>query len=485
MATILDVLDNFFTGYVDSDLGRMPGKTLFQLGEEVRRFTDSYNTSALDTDLHPVYLGGWPSANFGQVNGEMLMSSLLYSGQVLVKDPISDWFSEEQYQVSHKMSARPGYRTQDGDPNVAATRAFLSNTVPRLLALRPLIQSGIVVLVPAERFFLSDAKPIEELHRQLVNTLAGDPVAYSQRFSSADIPVEDNVRGLFVFAGGERENQLRRAIEDGLLYFAREYALARAHGAVYSAPFDHEQYVCREGLQSAVAPAGHVFHAVLRSQMPVFSGLTPGLVAKLHGDENFADFRADLHSIYQGTPVAADEAEVSAYIADQEAALLIPKLQRAEKELDRGTLARVGTAISDSSFALAAGVMTDFKLGTHGAATGLATLPQIVDRWRTSRKSDSSQTIWTALVRHNRTVRQELADVVSQSGATSSEYWGIPAAPLASVVISKGLAILDSVPRPPDVTVPLTGYTEGPYRICECGSGRKFKFCCQGIAIAS
>jgi hypothetical protein len=90
------------------DFSRLPGTAIHEFGEHVRDYAANAMPN-LDATKHPIYIGGWPSANFWFVNGDLILSSLLYSGQVLVRDPIADWFSNEQYLVQHLFAARPGY----------------------------------------------------------------------------------------------------------------------------------------------------------------------------------------------------------------------------------------------------------------------------------------------------------------------------------------------------------------------------------------
>src|SRR5262245_36878350 len=127
----------------------MPGRDLWHLGDEVRRFARSYTPPKLETAKFPIYLGGWPSANFFAAdNGQLILSSLLYCGQVVAKDPISDWFTMERYQNERMMAGRSGFLDDQGKPNVAGTRRFMANVIPALIELRPLIESATIVLVP-------------------------------------------------------------------------------------------------------------------------------------------------------------------------------------------------------------------------------------------------------------------------------------------------------------------------------------------------
>jgi hypothetical protein len=479
--SVLDVIDNF-TGPSSLDLRTAPGTVLEELGEHVRASAAAAERSG---PLEPgtVYLGGWPSANFWAVGGDLLLSSLLYSPAVLVRDPISDWFSNEQYRVRHKMPARPGYLDGDGRPNIAATRAFLANVLPQLEEWRPLIEAGVVVLTTAEDHALADKAAIEDLQGRLEVALLTDPVAYAHQFRPTEIAVEDNVRGSFVFAGGEQVSQLKRAQSDGIYHFAREYILASHHGATYTAPFRHERYLCREGLGRVASPANQVVEALLRSELPILSGLTPSIIGKVHDDDGFASFRERLHLVYSQVPVGESDEHIRRYLQEQESALLEPSLKQAEKSAERGPMGRLGVTLTENAFALATAVATGLILRDPLAATGVAVLGTaaqgIVSRHAGTQQHP--QRIWTALTKHQRSARDEMRGVeVSNTGAPGRP-WGIPEEPSMDVTISEGELLIDHFSTTQVPSVQTEGYVEGPYRRCACGSGLKYKFCCKSL----
>lgn len=264
----LDLVDEFLLLRSDDGFSTVPGRNIHEFGKSVREYSQTAEPQ-LDSARHPVYIGGWPSANFWFVNGDLILSSLLYSGQVMVRDPITDWFADEQYQIEHLMSYRAGYiePARNYQVSMAKTRAFLVAVVPALRNLRPLIDAGILVLVPAERTYFKHTTAINTLKSQLIEKVASDPLAYSERFSPTDIAVESNVRGMFSFAGGEAGPQIARAVEHGLRYFSREYFLAGQYGATYTAAFDHELFLCREGISRLAGPSSNVSQAILQSDL--------------------------------------------------------------------------------------------------------------------------------------------------------------------------------------------------------------------------
>lgn len=475
----LDVVDRFLLLRSSEDFSKLPGTAIHEFGERVRDYS-AKATPKLDATKHPIYIGGWPSANFWFVNGDMILSSLLYSGQVLVRDPIADWFSDEQYLVQHLLAARPGYLDPHNDYNVRMdnTRAFLANVIPALKAMRPLIDAGIIVLVPAEKSYLQHADSIDRLKLDLMQKVAGDPLKYSERFSPADIAAEANVRGTFVFTPGQdRDEQIARAIEHGLRYFSREYSLATLSGATYTAAFDHELFLCREGISEIAGPSSHVAQAILQSNMPIFSGLTPKIIKEIHDDDCFGDFRTELHQLYQGAPVNSSTVELNAYVHDQEQVLLAPTLARAEKSATRGAFSRIGASLKGSKFGLASGLATDLLLQTGGLATSLQALKTVADGAVENHLSASgTQRIWTSLVKHRSTVTDEItrAQPVSSGGQRG---WSIPTEPSMKYIVSQGTLLHDF----PPARNPTSELQDTVYRECECGSGRKFRFCCDGL----
>ena len=483
--TILDVIDNFSTAAGSTRLPELPGKSLAAFGEEVRRFTSADQVPQLDQTQHPVYLGGWPSANFGTVSGDLLLSSLLYSGQVLIKDPLADWFSEEQYHNEHKMAVRPGHRNaDDGRLDILHTRAFLNVVLPAIESMRPLIKAGIVVLAPSEPLFQREAPQIDVLRRQLTAQIADNREEYLAQFTPADIPVEDNLRGMFVWAGGDKDQQQRAAISSGMLHFAREYVLARSRGAVYTAPFAHEQYIARTGLSAITSPSRRVIEAIFRSTLPVFRGLTPEVIAEIHEADAFAAYRAQLHGIYQDLPRGASDTEIAAYLLDQENALLRQHLDSAERAADQGRLGRIRERLRGVRFSLLSGLAVDLVGESTAAAIGAGAAVQLAQHIKDSKEDEGApQVVWKALVRHNRSVAQELTDVQAVAAtAPGPDPWWIPDDASMTLTVSPGAILFAEPPMPSSgQTHPADAYQEGIYRSCECLSGLKFKFCCMGL----
>uniref|UniRef100_UPI0012FFDF1B hypothetical protein n=1 Tax=Geodermatophilus chilensis TaxID=2035835 RepID=UPI0012FFDF1B len=357
--TVLDVIDNFFARDSDPDVARLPGRRLYDLGMEARRLAQA--ADAPQVGRGSIYLGGWPSANFWAVSGDLIMSTLLYADSVVVKDPLTDWFSYSQYRVPHLMSSRPGYLNPETcEPLVAQTRAFLSATIPALRHLRPLVESGAVVFAPSADLNLRQSPDIDSMARELMTRLVTDTTAYTRQFAATEITAEDNIRGQFVCAPGDQDASVRKSLEHGMRHFAREYALARSVGATYTAPFRHEAHLCQNGLGAFTSPGNRVTTALMTTELPILANLTPSVVAKVRSDDSYEEFRAQLHALYAGFPVDASSAdEASKYLFDQERALLSGPLKEAERHLGRGVLGRLGAALTKGSFKVMTGLAAD------------------------------------------------------------------------------------------------------------------------------
>lgn len=374
IVTSLDVIDNFST-VRGKKVWELPGRELWELGNEIRRFAESYTPASVEERSHPVYVGGWPSANFWLAgHSELVMSTLLYSGQILVKDPIIDWFSPARYSVEHVMGSRQGYLTDDGMPAIEPTRNFLRFTVPELMKFRPLIESGRLVLVPGEDFYLSNAEEIKSFADLLMERPGFQVDEVIGRFRPSEMARDDRLRGLFLFAGGDREEQLSKAVCRSLEYFSREYMLAHSYGVEYAAPWRYEQYLCEKGVEKLIgsSPSERVLHAVWSSRVPIFSGLTPDLLSRLVKEDAFVDFRSQLYSVYRDVPVVFDEEEYLRLIGEAEESVLRPILDRAEAAVRRGVLSRLGIEVVRFTLYLSSAVSVDVLAGNGpGLRTGV------------------------------------------------------------------------------------------------------------------
>jgi len=478
----------------------MPGRVLYQLGEEVRRFAADYTPPGPDAELHPCYIGGWPSANFwDSQNGSLAMASLLYSGRLLAKDPISDWFSTEQYSVPEIMPARPGFLDRrSGKPNVAQTRVFLAQVVPALYRLRPLIETGMIVLVPSKIYIAQHSEEIAVVATKITERVGADIRAFAKRFRPEDLPLEDNVRGFLAFAGGEQREQIRKALFQAVRYFAAEYLLAAHYGFQYTAPFQFETYLCEEGLSSVFEQltGARILHAIFRSQLGLFKGLTPELVASLREDDNFGLFRTNLFQTYKDIPMRSTQAELDQYLLEAETAMIEPCLAAIKREANCGLLSRIGVELKQATVQMGVAVLGGMALSGGGdcksvvASAGVGAVSSFLASLVKKPKQGAS-VIWKSLLSHGQKVSDEVPHSrlasPTQKIAADADFWGIPEKPSMQVYVTGGVLIGDSVvsKEMAKTSDTLTGSPDNPYGLCPCYSGRKYKFCCKGLERAS
>jgi hypothetical protein len=483
--SIIDVIQNYRYSKGRLDFQRVPGRELWDFGEEVRRLGSAVVDQEPDPREGATYLGGWPSANpFALPSSDLILTSLLYANQVVVRDPISDWFSPHQYYLERPMGSRPGFLQESGEPNVAATRAFLTRVVPGLMALEPLVRAGLVQIVPTTQIHLSQREDVESIVDSIISELT-TPFEVTEKFRPSDLARADNLRGLFVFAGGSREEQLLQAIRDSARYFAREFVVSSHTRATYCAPFAFEGFLCGRVGASLRRSEARITEHLVASDVPLFHGLTPKVVAAVHEDESFGEFRRQLYEIYSEVPGDSTH-ERQIYLRDRERAKLRPILDAAKKDADRGPLYRAGVRYGGHAFGIAAGVAAEAFLPSGGiAGASVATLVEIVKAKLATKEGTSSTPVWTTLAKHHRNASHEL-QAVPQPGNTVQEseldrYWGIRPEPSMNLVVTPGAAFADFIPLPQIEPTKAEGYQEGEYRLCECGSGLKFRFCCRGI----
>ncbi|MEU3457640.1 SEC-C domain-containing protein [Micromonospora sp. NPDC006766] len=467
------------------DFQRLPGRHLWDFGEEVRRFAVAVADQSALPETDATYIGGWPSANPYEVqSSDLILTSLLYANRVIVRDPIADWFSLDQYYLERPMASRPGFLREGGRPNVAETRAFLVNVVPGLMALKPLVRAGLIQIVPAARIHRARKGEVESVVESVLSQLR-TPFEVTERFHPTDLAQDDNLRGVFVFAGGEREQQLLKAVRAATRYFAREFLVADHVGATYCAPFAFERFLCDRAGAALRQAEARVPELLIASEIPLFHGLSPQVIATIHDDDSFGEFRRQIYEIYGELP-SGSQAEQGVYLRDRERVKLQPLLDTAKKEADRGPLSRAGIRYGGHAFGLAAGLAVEAAFPSGGlAAASTTALVEVVKAKLDAKGTASSAPVWTALTKHQRVPARELR-AVPQPGNTVEEsaldkYWGIPAEPSLNVVVTPGAALLEFAPLSEAEIAQPEGYQEGQYRPCECGSGHKFKFCCQGM----
>ncbi len=496
MTTIFDVLDDFLSRrpVCEREISRLSGQAIYRLGEDVRTFAEQYAPPSPKPDVHPIYLGGGPSANlWDALDGELALSSLLYAGQLLAKDPISDWFSLEQYAVRMPAAARAGFLEFDGSLSVRTTRHFLATVVPALQRLRPLVENGVVVLCPSKRFVLENDSRITSEAKSIAEKVGRNPRSFTREFRPADLTLADNLRGLLVFKGGDRDAQIRRAIEMSARHFLAEHMLATRYGFTYTAPFSYESALCEQGLGETRShlPGTRVLQAIFQSDLPLLKGLTPEIVAQIRDDSSFGDFRAALCQTYKDIPDDCDQEGLARYIAEMEDAMLAPTISKIRREVGGGVLAKIGVELTQAIIRLAGGFLLSSVVSPHSdlsvrAANAAATAATGFAASMIRKSQGGAKVIWKRLFNHHRKLSEEMPRWSRRPAAPArvedNEYWGIPENAGRGVHVTEGALMADcagAAAQTPDRE--RAGGPNSPYGLCPCGSGDKWKFCCNGL----
>lgn len=490
-----DVIENSIGWH--RDVWDIPGVEIMAMGERVREWSESYDLgpNGVPDPAEGAYYGGWPSANLPTVGwGGVVSTSLLLEEQVVGKDPISDWFSLEQYDRDNFMASRTGWLRTDQSPAIAETRQFLAVQVPAIKRLRPLLDLGIVRLVPSERLLAEKKQETQLLASTLTEHFSLDSESLTEKFQPGDLPIDDDLRGMFVFASQEGDaERLDYYLRHALRYFSCEFMLAVACKSTYTAVFPWEDYLVRQGLGASVSPLCPPTQIVFASHLPIFANLTPEVLAGLHQDDGFAQFRADLASIYGSCPMGVTQAEAAAYALDREKTVLRPFIDKAERDVDRGPLARLGLRLASSRYSIAGGLVglglgawAAIHTGDSASAGLLGGAPGVLGAALDCVKGNAqtgSQRIWSSLVQHGQKVGDEIPGATLRPGnvanSESSRPWGLPPDGPLQVTVTDGTALSWQAPRP-EFGVAST-YSEGAYVPCPCGSRRKFRFCCAKV----
>ncbi|MBO1224631.1 MAG: hypothetical protein JYX80_09375 [Candidatus Scalindua sediminis] len=491
MITIVDVIENYFNYQDDKNLLTIPGRRLFDFGEEVRRYASSFTLPKVSTNLHPIYLGGWPSSNFWDTNqNKYIYSSLLYAGQILVKDPICDWFCNEQYQLKTFLSSRQGYiNTQQRKLNTFDTRQYLSIVIPQLLKLKPLIQSGIVIPIPSKIFQKDNRGKIDNIFNDLKDNIDVNIInEITKNFSPRELSVDDNKKGLFLFTHENKEEQLAVHIRDTLYYFINEYMLSSSNGFYYTAPYDYENYLLEKFIKKSVEelPGTSVINALLNSELYIHSGLTPKTIFEIRNDDNFSKLRENLYDIYDKIPSALGKDELNRYLNELESTKIKPILDDIYKSSTTGILSKIGIGIAKSGLRIASAVFTGqylsstAKLGDLSIAAGIIELINTVTNLNKTNKG--SQILWKKIFAENEYANNHFVHYQSQMQQNSIDEWPInmKIEPM-QISVSSGALFWDRIKNFDTSGLPKDFPIDDIYQLCNCGSRRKFKFCCKGL----
>lgn len=450
---IFSLLDNFF-GSEKQPLGKaLSIRQIRELREHVITFYQDYTVPLMAQNTTGVYLGGFLSSPpFTLQMPPYLSSALLATDAVFLFDPLHYWFCDEQYQRTRLESASTGWIDVDPrsngytKPDYAKTRRFLTCTLPQLYNLRPLVDTGGIVLVPADQFVAPNLGHVQQMAIQIFQL--NEPVeALAELFSPADITVDDNRKGLFTFAGGNQVEQIRKSLVRGFEQFARDVVISNAIGALYTAPFRWEQHLCQTSVKQQTPTHVNVFEGVRHLRLPILANLSPDTISKIRCDSGFTTFRVGLQEAlgYINAEIGSEDFRLR--VAQVEEQVLLPKVeaihqevktsqfQQATHALFEGVLMFIqvfaGAAVSNCSIEnnLRASGIAGF------VASGLSYLKDGVNR----RGATSDARIWLQLVPENPASRLYGSPLTLRETPGEIDGWKIPPHPSLRVTVSEGL----------------------------------------------
>jgi hypothetical protein len=378
--TVIDVLDRVLGS--EHSVERVNEMTL----DEVEELADAverhyHGWQAPPGDELRVHLGGWVGGNFAAAEARQLLATmLLYADQVVLHDPLAEWF----YSGRHRLRALDPIRFRNGtklagseghllrsdgwpahrgelEPNLATLRW----AIPALRDIAPLVNSGAAVLVPHLQLLAGLQDP---LFTAIRHDLADD------RFLQAvENPIDlqpvttDFSRGIRLDiknAGGFVSDKDRRLQIAGnpSYYLNKTLAISSATRATYLPPsatdwalYEFKIAAASEEFRRATKTDLQVLAALHTSDLPLISHLALDTVAALRLKEGvMEEWRVALRQAARGlTTIPVEGASFAADSRQVLADLLSPAERQVAKEA--GLLGRFQRGGRDASIKLVSG----------------------------------------------------------------------------------------------------------------------------------
>ena len=334
--SIFEVLNNFLGSQDCPQAERLNNRNIRDLREHVINFYGAYEIPARNQDEERYYLGGFLSSPlFPLETSPYISSALLCADSLVLFDPLHYWFCEEQYKREQLLTALPGWIDwQTKRPDYGKTKLYLGKILPWLYRLRPLVDAGIVVFIPAEQIVYSSLAEMKDLESGITGFV--QPLeSLTDKFSPDEITVDDNRKGLFVFAGGEREKQIQKALGRGFQQFAKDVVIAKTTGSIYTAPFRWEQHLGKLVFDGFAVSEYHtaVIECVRNLRLPILTNLSPEVLTKIHKDSSYAEFLAELSGTFRSINAEIGSQDFADRVAQIERDLLLPKVEAVHREV--------------------------------------------------------------------------------------------------------------------------------------------------------
>lgn len=401
--SIFDVIDNFWGKKPKSEIRRAKLRTLNDFAREVNRFYSSFTPPDVPAGEFRTYYGGQTAVSFGCGGHQNdLLNNLLYSHSTIIPDPIARWYFDdfESLAKTPPVVYNNGIAVSDQSEwmswiltshraygwNLELSRQALEYFVRRMTTLRPLVESGAVLLVSQAHILMEHGDAIV---REALLDADHDPVIRAcDRKIDEDVPLWDNVRGGIMTPGASgnppdpKTAQWARA-KEAAFHIRKNLAIAASAGGFYVPTTETDGNILKELTIRSGSAYGFsnwqltAAAGVASLEVPSLERITAQeLVSIRNNSDEFNEFRTWLSGKLFSLDASARNAQ--AKIASQEIETEVARLRRrlsdsaVIKRFIRENALRIS---AQTAVGIAAGVTIrqTAESATVGALAGIAT----------------------------------------------------------------------------------------------------------------
>jgi hypothetical protein len=442
--TIFEVLDNYF------GTENLPSPEKLNYGEirEIRKhildFYEAFKFAPRSNFETRIFLGSFLSSPPWHVeSAPYLASALLCADSVTLFDPLHYWFCDGQYERERLMSAPTGWRdARTRQPDYQQTKKYLTKSFNWYSQIRPLVDAGIVILIPAEDIIQRCSGQIQELEKGISQKL--NPLwDHSNNFNPEEITVDDNQKGVFVFVGGDKNPQIEKHFKRGVLHFARDIAISNETRSLYTAPFRWEQFLGHNTLNGFIKSNEYslTIESIRNSRLPILSNLTPETLVKIHKDSGYTNFRVGLGETFKNINEEINTPKFSERVSKIEQDILLPKIEAIQDEVKSSGFMKATNAVLEGVFTFAQTFLGNIPTGLDTEkniiASSLTGSASLLRQIFTRATKSPDRRIWMELIPEKPTL--ELFGPHFTLQKTENSGWEIDDQSSMKVTISKGI----------------------------------------------
>jgi hypothetical protein len=419
--TVLDVVENALGARPTDD--QMRKLSLNELSDLRERLSELWEAQSDQKTAGDSYLvGDWVHAYWSEPTMRQALSdSLLYYSQILVLDPLADFFGDQ----SSLPEMRPiRYRRNDGQcdslsrgPKFWSAHGFdgmqqssrdaaasVARIVSNLYALEAPIREGILVLRSQWPTLRQRAQQIATSVRHDIKSPDMQRLARVLSTSAADaLPVWDNLRGGQVsLAGPVHPADDPWQPEPEFFYLAKTLAVADAAGAQYIPSTESDLQFLKAKVNTGLARQhpGGLLREVSRILVPSVDVPIERAVEMRQSSQDFEDWRSSLNELRRSS-AADSSAELREHVED----ILRPRARAVERELQRTSpsasfrAAGAELAITGAVGMVSAGVTGEGYISV-GAGLGAGALTWLTRAYTRDRPGGADAVLATLIKKH-------------------------------------------------------------------------------------